>query len=103
MLGQMEYKYKSERRDHTKILVQLLCVLRDHPYRLTKIMYKANLSHRAAKKFIEEALDKNLVLITGYKEVFNKMQPVYFITDKGLTFIANYEKMIRESEKNASS
>jgi predicted transcriptional regulator len=54
----------------------------------THLIYKSNISHVRLKRHIDELLEKGLV-----KEGSSDGKPVYLITDKGVGFLKEYERM----------
>ncbi|MBI1969252.1 hypothetical protein HYS48_01040 [Candidatus Woesearchaeota archaeon] len=54
----------------------------------THLMYKANLSHKLLKGYLDELVAKEMV-----KEVKEKQTNYLLLTDKGHSFIAQFKKM----------
>jgi predicted transcriptional regulator len=79
--------------------MDVLKTLREHPYRLTRIMYKANLSHAKGKECIATLMKQDFVNISGFKVVSGMESPVYYITDKGLLHLQKYEEFIRGTKQ----
>ena len=60
----------------------------------TKVLYAANLSHDRLKQYIDELLEKELVIEQG-PESNNR---VYFLTEKGREFLREFVRIERFSE-----
>jgi len=60
----------------------------------TKVLYAANLSHDRLKQYIDELLEKELV-IEQDPESNNR---VYFLTEKGRAFLREFVRIERFSE-----
>jgi len=60
----------------------------------THLMYKSNLSHKLLNSYLEELIQKELVVIEE-EIVKKKKRPakVVKITDKGLAFLAEFRRM----------
>ena len=60
----------------------------------THLMYKSNLSHKLLNGYLEELLQKELVILEE-EPVKKKKRPmkVVKITDKGLSFLAEFRRM----------
>ena len=59
----------------------------------TKILYAANLSHDRLKQYIDELLEKELIL---EQEIDNNR--IYILTDKGREFLREFIRIERFSE-----
>lgn len=79
------------KRDRLEIIKDILQSIRDKRGNIkpTHIMYKANLSHQMLTEYMNELIEKNMV-----KLVFDKSKKKYEITDKGLSYLKDYN-MIR--------
>ena len=60
----------------------------------TKILYAANLSHDRMKQYIDELLEKELI-VEQEPESSNR---TYFLTEKGREFLREYVRIERFSE-----
>lgn len=60
----------------------------------TKILYAANLSHDRLTQYLDELVEKELVIVTGNGD----SNRVYHLTDKGRDFLREFVKMERFSE-----
>ena len=60
----------------------------------TKILYAANLSHDRLKQYIDELLDKELIV----EEDPESNNRVYFLTEKGREFLREFIRIERFSE-----
>ena len=59
----------------------------------THLLYKANLSHDALKRYVEELIESGLMA-----ETKQKGKKAYKITDKGHEFVAEYKRFQEMSE-----
>jgi predicted transcriptional regulator len=60
----------------------------------TKILYAANLSHDRLTQYLDELVEKKLVIETGNSD----SNRVYHLTDKGRDFLREFVKMEKFSE-----
>jgi predicted transcriptional regulator len=60
----------------------------------TKILYAANLSHDRLTQYLDELVEKELVIETGNSD----SNRVYHLTDKGRDFLREFVKMEKFSE-----
>ena len=61
----------------------------------THLMYKANLSHNQMKQYLDELMEKQMVL---EEQVPREERKMLVITDKGRNFISEFNRM-KEFEK----
>jgi len=83
------------RREKSDILVDMLASIQEKGGKIkpTHLMYKANLSHRQLKSYLEELLENHLV-----EEVEEKTYKYFVISDDGLKFLEKMRQM-KEFEK----
>lgn len=79
------------KRDRLEIIKDILDTVRNKRGNIkpTHIMYKANLSHKMLTEYMDELLEKKMV-----QEILIKDKKKYEITDKGLSYLKDYN-MIR--------
>lgn len=85
-------------RGRLEIIRDMLLVVNDGGSKKTHIMYKANLSYKLLKNYLEYVLTAGLVEYDG--------KSYYLITEKGRMFLGlydAYEKISREVEENINS
>lgn len=82
----------SKRRGKMEIIYDMLrsIQLKGGKIKPTHLLYKSNLSHTKMKEYLDELMHKQMVL-----EVIDKEQRLFAITDKGLDFLVEYQR-IRE-------
>ncbi len=80
------------KRDKISIIHEILLLIRskEGEARPTFIMYKANLSHQMLTEYMNEMMQKQMIL----ENISKKGKKTYVITDKGHAFIRDY-KVIR--------
>ncbi|MEK6848099.1 MAG: winged helix-turn-helix domain-containing protein [Nanoarchaeota archaeon] len=84
----------AQKRTKLEVIKDILSVLHQHrQLRITRLIYKANLSNNTIKKYIRELLEKGLVKSENVDE-----KKVYKLTPKGLDFLADFQKMKLFSE-----
>jgi len=85
----------ARKRSRIDIIADMLSSIqeKDGEIKPTHLMYKANLAHNQMKSYLEELLDKELVI----KSAKNHNEYI-IITDKGLKFIQKVREM-KEFEK----
>jgi len=86
----------SGRRSRLELIFDILLAIQNKGGRIkpTHLMYKSNLSHKLLNSYLEELIQKELVIINE-EFVKKKKAPnkVVFITDKGLGFLAEFRRM----------
>jgi predicted transcriptional regulator len=72
-----------------QIIVDVLRVIeRENKVKPTHILYKANLSHKLLKEYLNTLLQKGFIEV-----VVEKNRTYYRITDKGINFLNEFRKM----------
>ncbi len=84
------------RRSRLELVFDILLAIQNKGGRIkpTHLMYKSNLSHKLLNGYLEELLQKELVLLEE-EPVKKKKRPMKMvkITDKGLAFLAEFRRM----------
>jgi predicted transcriptional regulator len=84
----------SERRSKAHVLVDMLKVIRDNgKARPTHILYKANLSHKLMKQYLEMLMANEFIMVDA-----DRGRICYKITKKGLRFIEEFKKIEKFSQ-----
>ncbi|TAL47399.1 hypothetical protein EPN87_03035 [archaeon] len=84
----------SERRSKAHVLIDILKVIRDNGRaKPTHILYKANLSHKLMKQYLEMLMQNEFIETVDSQGHVN-----YKITKKGLKFIEEFKKIEKFSE-----
>lgn len=83
----------NRRRSKLRILVDILKVLELGEANVTRLMLEANLSYSRLIKYLEELVEKGLVMRRE-----NGREVKYRITTKGRQFIKEFEKIQRIAE-----
>ena len=79
----------NERRSTMQVLVDVLRVIeRENKVKPTHILYKANLSHKLLKEYLNTLLQKGFIEV-----VIEKNHTYYKITDKGRNFMIEFRKI----------
>ena len=84
------------RRSRLELIFDILLAIQNKGGRIkpTHLMYKSNLSHKLLNSYLEELIEKELVMIqeeaARKKQAPNKM---VVITEKGLGFLAEFRRM----------
>jgi predicted transcriptional regulator len=79
----------NERRSTMQVVVDVLRVIeRENSVKPTHILYKANLSHKLLKEYLNTLLQKGLIEV-----VIEKNHTYYKITDKGRNFMIEFRKI----------
>lgn len=78
------------RRSKIDIVHDILRAMHDKGGKIkpTHLLYKSNLSHKRMKEYIDELLEKKLIL-----EEKDEEKTIYSITDQGRDFLMNYKKL----------
>ena len=84
------------RRSRLELIFDILLAIQNKGGRIkpTHLMYKSNLSHKLLNSYLEELIEKELVMIQ--EEVVRKKQTpnkMVVITEKGLGFLAEFRRM----------
>ncbi len=86
----------SSRRSRLELIFDILSSIQNKGGRIkpTHLMYKSNLSHKLLNSYLEELVQKELVMIEE-ELVRKRKEPlkVVKITDKGLGFLAEFRRM----------
>ena len=84
------------RRSRLELIFDILLAIQNKGGKIkpTHLMYKSNLSHKLLNGYLEELLQKELVILEE-EPVKKKKRPmkVVRITDKGLSFLAEFRRM----------
>ncbi len=78
------------RRDRLQIVNDILLSIQEKggKIRPTHLLYKSNLAHNKMKIYLNELIEKELI-----KEQDEVGKKYYFLTDKGIKFIGEYQKV----------
>lgn len=84
------------RRSRLELIFDILLAIQNKGGRIkpTHLMYKSNLSHKLLNNYLEELMEKELVVIS--EEITRKKRTntkMVVITDKGLSFLAEFRRM----------
>lgn len=83
-----------QKRTKLEVIHDILAVLQQHrQLRITRLIYKANLSNNTIKKYIQDLLNKNLIKSENLQD-----KKVYKLTQKGMDFLSEFQKMKLFSE-----
>ncbi len=84
------------RRSRLELVFDILLAIQNKGGKIkpTHLMYKSNLSHKLLNGYLEELLQKELIILEE-EQVKKKKRPmkVVKITDKGLAFLAEFRRM----------
>ncbi len=84
----------SVRRTNIEIIGDILKAIRQaRGLKPTHVMYKANLSYKLLKDYLDELREKDLIV-----EAEDKGHKMINITDRGLKFLEKYEQMEKFKE-----
>lgn len=87
----------SARRSRLELIFDILLAIQNKGgvIKPTHLMYKSNLSHKLLNAYLEELIQKELVLIEEEPARKKKMTPskIVRITDKGLGFLEEFRRM----------
>ncbi|HIJ10457.1 TPA: hypothetical protein HA278_00240 [Candidatus Woesearchaeota archaeon] len=85
------------RRSRLELIFDILLAIQNKGgvIKPTHLMYKSNLSHKLLNNYLEELLEKELVVIREEeaKKKKQKSSKKVHITDKGLSFLAEFRRM----------
>ncbi|MBI2665292.1 hypothetical protein HYX12_01560 [Candidatus Woesearchaeota archaeon] len=86
----------ASRRSRLELIFDILLAIQNKGGRIkpTHLMYKSNLSHKLLNSYLDELIQKELVLIQ--EEIVRKKKApnkIVVITDKGLGFLAEFRRM----------
>ncbi|MBU0456832.1 MAG: winged helix-turn-helix domain-containing protein [Nanoarchaeota archaeon] len=84
------------RRSRLELVFDVLLAIQNKGGKIkpTHLMYKSNLSHKLLNSYLEELIEKELVVIEE-EPVKKKKRPskIVRITEKGLGFLAEFRRM----------
>jgi len=81
--------YSGVHRNPINVIADILRVAMDEPNK-TRIMYKANLSHRQLTRYLNRLLEMGfLTVVTDSTDA----RPRYRVTEKGLQFLKDYARL----------
>ncbi len=84
----------SPRRTNIEIINDILkAIQKARGLKPTHVMYKANLSHKLLKEYLEDLTAKGMIT-----EIAEKGKKLIINTDKGLKFLEKYEQMEKFKE-----
>lgn len=85
------------RRSRLELVFDVLLAIQNKGGQIkpTHLMYKSNLSHKLLNSYLEELIQKELVVIEENIPLKKKKRPTKMvrITDKGLSFLAEFRRM----------
>ena len=83
------------RRNRSEIIYDMLDALAKNRGRLkpTRLLYKANLSHAQMKDYVEELVQKDLIVL-----VQEKKAQYYEITEEGYAFLHKLNRVLEMSD-----
>ncbi len=83
-----------QKRTKLEVIHDILVALQQNrQLRITRLIYKANLSNNTIKKYIQELLEKHLITTENLQD-----KKVYKLTQKGIDFLQEFQKMKLFSE-----
>jgi predicted transcriptional regulator len=85
------------RRSRLELIFDILLAIQNKGgvIKPTHLMYKSNLSHKLLNSYLEELIGKELVEIMEHQPTKKKQKSskTVVITDKGLSFLAEFRRM----------
>lgn len=84
------------RRSRLELIFDILLAIQNKGGKIkpTHLMYKSNLSHKLLNAYLEELVEKQLVIIEEIQAKKRQSNTkVVIITDKGLGFLAEFRRM----------
>jgi predicted transcriptional regulator len=86
----------ASRRSRLELIFDILLAIQNKGGKIkpTHLMYKSNLSHKLLNSYLDELIQKELVVIE--EEIVKKKKApnkIVLITDKGLGFLAEFRRM----------
>lgn len=84
------------RRSRLELIFDILLAIQNKGGKIkpTHLMYKSNLSHKLLNAYLEELVEKQLVMIEEIQAKKRQSNTkVVIITDKGLGFLAEFRRM----------
>jgi predicted transcriptional regulator len=85
------------RRSAFEIEMDILAVIAVKPARVTRIFYRANVSHSFAKQHLKKLVEKGLLAEkTSRTKQGNLERRTYSITQKGIEFLKKYQEIRRD-------
>ena len=87
----------SARRSRLELIYDILLAIQNKGGEIkpTHLMYKSNLSHKLLNNYVEELVGKSLIEVIEIQPTKKRQKSTkkVFITDKGLSFLAEYRRM----------
>tara|TARA_Y100000310_G_C20474878_1_gene711910 strand:+ start:229 stop:519 length:291 start_codon:yes stop_codon:yes gene_type:complete len=84
------------RRSRLELIFDILLAIQNKGGRIkpTHLMYKSNLSHKLLNNYLEELIEKELVMIEEeFSRKKKKSTKTVVLTDKGISFLAEFRRM----------
>jgi predicted transcriptional regulator len=85
----------ANRRSKLELVFDILLAIRKKGGEIkpTHLMYKSNLSHKLLNDYLEELIGKEMIQITELELKRKRIQKTIVITNKGLDFLEEYNKI----------
>lgn len=84
------------RRSRLELIFDILLAIQNKGGKIkpTHLMYKSNLSHKLLNSYMEELIEKNLIMIEEeYSRKKQNSTKTVVITEKGLGFLEEFRRM----------
>ena len=84
------------RRSRLELIFDILLAIQNKGGKIkpTHLMYKSNLSHKLLNNYLEELIEKELVMIEEeFSRKKKKSTKTVVLTDKGFGFLAEFRRM----------
>jgi len=84
------------RRSRLELIFDILLAIQNKGGRIkpTHLMYKSNLSHKLLNNYMEELIEKELIMIEEeFSRKKKKSTKTVVLTDKGIGFLAEFRRM----------
>tara|TARA_Y100000310_G_C20704331_1_gene833703 strand:- start:30737 stop:31027 length:291 start_codon:yes stop_codon:yes gene_type:complete len=86
----------AQRRSRLELIFDILLAIQNKGGRIkpTHLMYKSNLSHKLLNNYLDELIQKELVVIEEeFHRKKQKSNKTVLITEKGIGFLAEFRRM----------